>query len=520
MDSKQPEEKSHKIMASATNDGPSKASNEPAHDSFHGASLPILLKSQSVASSANTGQDSNEEKQNTSASTAPGTESNTFDLHDVLKDDRKLATALKQLCMQKLGSAENVKNVDWEKFMVDKTNAVQGCMNFMDDNYPGCGYKSVIISIEAAKFTWPAHPVSSGTQQQHYRFPMTLTLEYKNRIVHKGCFFLETGGSPLFILEIPIEKAAKPETLMPNVVIHCIRHAEAEHNKPDLGHARWNIFDPALTTAGRVQAKKLAKAFPDMSKVTLVLCSPMCRTMQTAFYGFKSILQGDRPKMILWPELRERGGGPTSKGLSSRLLYELYKGHHVDFTLVTSDWCAAELTRPETIVRAHIVKKDLVELANAIAGQHGGMWKGIQVGRMDRPLEEEIHIVLISHGGILRDMIATPTVNRKSNAAPATESKQDTGAASALPSESTAASPGESKKSSDASDAPPTDPAKLPATDSSLGSSKPGSIFTDPYKYFTNAEFRDYRLSIVQGNLVETSTSFKRHSTAKGPSAN
>ncbi|PLN81393.1 histidine phosphatase superfamily [Aspergillus taichungensis] len=122
--------------------------------------------------------------------------------------------------------------------------------------------------------------------------------------------------------------------------IHCIRHGQGFHN---VGAGCYTIPDPRLTPAGESQCESLRKgAFFDQSKISLVVSSPMRRTLQTASLIFQTALTSTRKsqRIIALPDAQETTTDPSDIGSDPDMLRLIVKKENwpVDLSLVHDGW--------------------------------------------------------------------------------------------------------------------------------------------------------------------------------------
>lgn len=118
-------------------------------------------------------------------------------------------------------------------------------------------------------------------------------------------------------------------------VIHCVRHAQGVHN---LSHANHNILDPCLTDLGEKQSLDIANNYSGVfDDASLVLASPLRRTISTALLAFKTIL-GSYGKVLAWPAIQEASDLPCDTGSDVTELQAEFDSSSVDLTLVEPGW--------------------------------------------------------------------------------------------------------------------------------------------------------------------------------------
>ncbi|KAH9215310.1 histidine phosphatase superfamily [Leptodontidium sp. 2 PMI_412] len=174
------------------------------------------------------------------------------------------------------------------------------------------------------------------------------------------------------------------------VYVHCVRHAQAHHNLKTLSsYTRKMLPDPRLTALGIRQAMALAERFEHMDKINVVACSPLRRTVHTAYVGFRPLILDKKVPVIAYPDIKEWGNAPSSTGVNMSELMKKFPELEgkLDTRLATDGWYKnTELGIPDyKEVRVERVRKELWEL-----GQVNGVKKG-----------EDVHILVVSHGAFL-----------------------------------------------------------------------------------------------------------------------
>jgi broad specificity phosphatase PhoE len=112
------------------------------------------------------------------------------------------------------------------------------------------------------------------------------------------------------------------QNMSPQVILHCIRHAQGTHN---IGHENWTLPDPSLTPVGEEQCVSLRqKHFSSRPKLKLVAASPMTRTLQTALLIFELVLQkkihSGLDQILALPDIQETTEYPCDLGSNLELL--------------------------------------------------------------------------------------------------------------------------------------------------------------------------------------------------------
>lgn len=117
-------------------------------------------------------------------------------------------------------------------------------------------------------------------------------------------------------------------------IIHCVRHAQGYHN---LSVANHSMPDPSLTPFGEEQCSNLAKDFPYHNSIGAIVASPLRRTIYTALYAFKPLIEKGMPVIAL-PEVCETADVPCDTGSDIGVLKEEMKGKPVDLSRVKEGW--------------------------------------------------------------------------------------------------------------------------------------------------------------------------------------
>ncbi|RMZ88904.1 hypothetical protein DV736_g3860, partial [Chaetothyriales sp. CBS 134916] len=124
-------------------------------------------------------------------------------------------------------------------------------------------------------------------------------------------------------------------------IIHCVRHAQGFHN---LGAEFHSLPDPLLTPKGEEQCEMLKNThFPDQSRLSLIVASPLRRTLHTAFLTFRPALTSKgsvAPEILALPDAQETSHLPCDTGSDVDKLREFVKeqGWPVDLSLLSEDW--------------------------------------------------------------------------------------------------------------------------------------------------------------------------------------
>ncbi|SMY28803.1 unnamed protein product [Zymoseptoria tritici ST99CH_1A5] len=133
--------------------------------------------------------------------------------------------------------------------------------------------------------------------------------------------------------------------MAPNSRIILTRHAQAEHNV-DLDYT---IPDAPLTPLGRKQASSLSTQINStspglLSEVDLVVSSPLKRTLQTTYLGYKPTIDrlGGLGKVITLPQAQECNDFPCDTGSSAATLSADPEFQEFNFENLTDDWTSKQ----------------------------------------------------------------------------------------------------------------------------------------------------------------------------------
>lgn len=124
-------------------------------------------------------------------------------------------------------------------------------------------------------------------------------------------------------------------------VIHCVRHGQGFHN---VGGGVYTLPDPRLTILGEEQSMALRKMpFIDQSKISLIIASPLCRTLQSAYLVFQPALTTSSkcdPEIIAIPDAQETSDDPCDIGSDASVLRRAIAESNwpVDLSLVKEGW--------------------------------------------------------------------------------------------------------------------------------------------------------------------------------------
>ncbi|KAF1981552.1 phosphoglycerate mutase family protein-like protein [Aulographum hederae CBS 113979] len=167
---------------------------------------------------------------------------------------------------------------------------------------------------------------------------------------------------------------------MPPRLIHLVRHAQGFHN---LSYANHSMPDPLLTDYGIQQCRDLSSNFPSLDSLSLIVASPLKRTLYTALYSFEAPIAAKKLAVVALPELQETSDLPCDTGSSVQELEKEFAGEPVDLRQLDGreDWNSKK--------GPWAPYEDMISARARVARQ----WL---MGR-----EEEEEIAIVTHGGFL-----------------------------------------------------------------------------------------------------------------------
>ncbi|KAI9738748.1 MAG: hypothetical protein M1834_008255 [Cirrosporium novae-zelandiae] len=168
--------------------------------------------------------------------------------------------------------------------------------------------------------------------------------------------------------------------------IHLVRHAQGWHNL-EAGvrdDDPFSLPDPDLTPEGESQCLTLMSEFPYHSRISLLVASPIRRTIYTALLGFSpEIKRGMR--ILTLPEAQETSDLPCDTGSDPEVLLKEFKDKPVDLELVEPGWNSKKGKWAPT-------KEALEERAK---------WVRKWLQAKTSGLDEDTDVVMVTHGGFL-----------------------------------------------------------------------------------------------------------------------
>ncbi|CDR45666.1 hypothetical protein NBRC10512_002095 [Rhodotorula toruloides] len=180
--------------------------------------------------------------------------------------------------------------------------------------------------------------------------------------------------------------------------VFLLRHGEAQHNVgPPFPPPDHSLLDPELTSRGVTQCAAIPTTYPTFfaslkPENTIILVSPLRRTMQTMLLGFSALLPSSTshpvPLLIL-PQLQECGAYPCDIGGPLKETKARFPHEWLDWSEVEKNpgWNQNrgefEATEAKNVARARWVRKFIRE-------------------------RKEENVVVVSHHGLLRRIVKAP----------------------------------------------------------------------------------------------------------------
>ncbi|KAI1812404.1 histidine phosphatase superfamily [Poronia punctata] len=176
-------------------------------------------------------------------------------------------------------------------------------------------------------------------------------------------------------------------------VIHLVRHAQGYHN---LRLENQWMRDPDLTDLGKKQCSELRNTFPYHDKLTHLIASPLRRTIYTCKLSFgddddNNKEKKKKKKIIALQDAQEVSLYPCDVGTDKEKLKEEFGDDEVDFSLVGGDWNDKS---PES---DNFPEPGKLETRT----RRARLWLRDLVKQQTGDADEDAHVVLVTHGGIL-----------------------------------------------------------------------------------------------------------------------
>lgn len=140
------------------------------------------------------------------------------------------------------------------------------------------------------------------------------------------------------------------------------------------------MLDPLLTPHGEEQCRQLSRSFPYNESISLIVVSPLRRTIHTALLSLHSPINDRKVPVIALPELQEIGDLACDTGSDLDVLSKEMADRPVDLSLVEKGW---EIKKGRWAPTGEAIEKRAREARQWLRA---------------RPEKE---IALVAHGGLL-----------------------------------------------------------------------------------------------------------------------
>lgn len=177
-------------------------------------------------------------------------------------------------------------------------------------------------------------------------------------------------------------------------LIHCIRHGQGFHN---VGGGCYTLHDPFLTPLGEEQCQTLRDvSFADQTKISLVVASPLRRTLQTASLMFNQTLNSKSkcsPQILALPDTQETSDDLCDVGSDLEVLQKVVADNKwpVDLSLITDGW------NDKTLDSRYSPHSDAIAARARDARIHLRQ----KIRELVDSGDTDAEIVLVTHGGFL-----------------------------------------------------------------------------------------------------------------------
>ncbi|KAK1775027.1 phosphoglycerate mutase-like protein [Copromyces sp. CBS 386.78] len=178
---------------------------------------------------------------------------------------------------------------------------------------------------------------------------------------------------------------------MPPTLI-LVRHAEALHNVDK----DYSIHDPPLSELGQTQCRSLRKHFfktevPNKYQISLIIVSPMRRTMETALLSFGNYAKENNIPIVAHAGWQENSDKPCDTGSTIEVLKKEFP--EVDFSRVDEVW-------PDKSRKSEKAKK-YWHTKDSILQRGEDVLKEIEA-KVWPEMEDGKAVIAVSHSGFLR----------------------------------------------------------------------------------------------------------------------
>lgn len=156
-----------------------------------------------------------------------------------------------------------------------------------------------------------------------------------------------------------------------------------------------SMLDPLLTPFGEQQCITLRETFPYHDKISLLISSPLRRTIYTTVLGFSTSLGNGhcQPNIIALPEVQETSDFPCDTGSDPEKLRKEMKEKHVpvDLSLVREGWNVKTLDNKWAPTSEALTKR----------AREARQYIRDRVFDLQKAGEKDPEVVVVTHGGLL-----------------------------------------------------------------------------------------------------------------------
>jgi broad specificity phosphatase PhoE len=156
-----------------------------------------------------------------------------------------------------------------------------------------------------------------------------------------------------------------------------------------------SMHDPLLTPFGEEQCTILRETFPYHQKISLLISSPLRRTIYTTLLSFShSLTNGHcKPTIVALPEIQETSDFACDTGSDVDKLREEMKANHVpvDLSLVKPGWNVKSLDNKWAPSAEALTKRS----------REARVFIRDKIIELQKEGEKEPEIIVVTHGGLL-----------------------------------------------------------------------------------------------------------------------
>jgi len=155
------------------------------------------------------------------------------------------------------------------------------------------------------------------------------------------------------------------------------------------------MHDPLLTPFGEEQCTVLRETFPYHHKISLLISSPLRRTIYTTLLSFSPALSNShcKPNVVALPEIQETSDFPCDTGSDIDKLREEMTASHlpVDLSLVKSGWNIKTFDNKWAPSSEALTKR----------AREARIFIRDKIIELQKEGEEDPEIIVVTHGGLL-----------------------------------------------------------------------------------------------------------------------